>query len=145
MPHAFVRIPLILVLLSAVYGCSKPAANRIATFPVTGSVLVDGEPVEGLAVFCTNVAGLDKQHPTQSSCFTKKDGSFEIGTYESKDGVPEGEYALTFRWGAWNLLSHSYEGDKLDGRYSDPKAPFTSFTVKQGQPTKLGEIKLSTK
>jgi hypothetical protein len=145
MIRSFVGLSLLLMLLLVFCGCSKPQGNRKATFPVTGSVSVDGNPVEGLAVVCINVAGIDKEHPTESQCFTKEDGSFEIGTYESSDGVPEGEYVLTFRWGEWNRLSHSYEGDKLDGRYANPKKPVVTFTVEAGKPTELDEIELTTK
>jgi hypothetical protein len=76
---------------------------------------------------------------------TKPDGSFEIATYESGDGVPEGDYVLTFSWQAFNLLSNSYSGpDKLKQRYSDSKASEVRLTVKAGEPTDLGEIKLTT-
>ena len=145
MLRSIVVLSLILPTLWICGGCGQPQSDRKETYPVRGDVLVDGEPVENLAVICILLSEADKEHPTQSQCFTQKDGSFEIGTYESKDGVPAGEYALTFRWGAWNLLSHSYEGDKLNDRYTDPKKTAAKFTVKEGEPTELGEINLTTK
>jgi|SRR5579872_2509763 len=145
MMRSIVGPSLILPALWFCSGCGSSQSDRIETFPVRGKVLVDGEPVEDLAVICVRLSEADKENPTQSQCLTQKDGSFQIGTYESKDGVPEGEYALTFRWGAWNRFSHSYEGDKLDGRYLDAKDPVKKFTVEKGKPTELGEIKLTTK
>jgi hypothetical protein len=140
-----VALSLILPSLGICCGCGQAGGNRKSTYPVKGKVLVDGEPVEMLAVVCVRLSEVDQERPTESQCFTQKDGSFTIGTYESGDGVPEGDYALTFRWGQWNLFSHSYEGDKLNGRYTNLTNPVAKFTVKKGQPTDLAKIELTTK
>jgi hypothetical protein len=109
-------------------------------------VYVDGQPADGLAVTCHSVAGLDKESPTLSSAFTGKDGKFEISTYESADGVPAGDYVLTFVWGKWNTISMTYGGpDKLNDRYKDPKTSEFKVSVQQGKPTDLGRIELTTK
>jgi len=126
-------------------GCGESHPDWLPTYPVTGKVLVDGEPVEFLAVYCDRLSELDKEHPTKSQCFTQKDGSFTIGTYLSNDGVPEGDYALTFQWGEINRYSRGYDGDKLNGRYSDPEESALKFTVEPGQPIDLGTIELTTK
>ncbi len=138
-------LSVILASLGAGSGCGKSGPERIPTYPVVGQVLVDGEPVEMLAVRCVRLSDVDKEHPTQSQGFTAADGTFEISTYESGDGVPAGEYVLTFQWGEWNKFSHSYGGDKLDGRYSDPAKSETKFEVIAGEPTDLGTIELTTK
>jgi 5-hydroxyisourate hydrolase-like protein (transthyretin family) len=126
-------------------GCGQSGPDRVPTYPVVGKVLVDGEPVEMLAIRCVRLSEADKENPTLSQAFTAADGSFKIGTYESKDGVPEGEYALTFQWGEWNLYSHSYGGDKLNDRYSDPAKSEIKFEVVPGEPTDLKTIELTTK
>jgi hypothetical protein len=126
-------------------GCGQSDQDRLPTFPVVGKVLVDGEPVEMLAIRCVRLSEADKDHPTQSQCFTTADGTFTISTYESGDGVPEGEYVLTFQWGEWNMFSHSYGGDKLDGRYNDPAKSEIKFEVIPGEPTDLKTIELTTK
>lgn len=136
----------IAVMLSLV-SCSKEKPFRKATFPVTGKIAVDGvAPTEPIQVTCHSLQGLDKQHPTMSQCESTTDGSFKISTYQSGDGVPEGEYVLTFYWGQLNLFSREYGGpDKLNDRYRDPAKSEVKFTVKAGQPTELGEIKLTAK
>ena len=126
-------------------GCGDSGPERIPTYPVVGKVLVDGEPVEMLAIRCVRLSEADNENPTLSQAFTAADGTFKIGTYESKDGVPEGEYALTFQWGEWNHYSHSYGGDKLNDRYSDPTKSAIKFEVAPGEPTDLGTIELTTK
>lgn len=126
--------------------CGPKEPPRKETFPVKGMVLVDGQPAGTLAVYCNNVAGMDTKMPTVSQTFTKEDGSFEISTYGQSDGVPEGEYTLTFMWGKPDLLHGGYSGpDKLNGRYKDPKASKFQFKVEKGKPVDLGKIELTTK
>jgi hypothetical protein len=132
-----------IVLLSA---CGGEPGNRKETFPVTGQVFVDGEPAENLEVRCHEKNGLDKSNPTSSGTYTEKDGKFKISTYKSGDGVPEGDYALTFFWGQMNLISMSYGGpDKLNDRYNDPATSTHKVVVKKGKPADLGRIELTTK
>jgi len=126
--------------------CGETDPSRKPTYPVTGEVYVDGQPAAELAVRCTDVKGLDKENPTISSAFTDEEGKFEISTYEAADGVPAGEYILTFMWGQWNRVSGSYGGpDKLGDRYSNPETSEHRITVKEGEPTDLGRIELTTK
>lgn len=126
--------------------CGEQGPPRKETFPVTGEVYVDGQPADQLAVRCINVNGIDKASPTVSSAFTDENGKFEISTYESADGVPEGEYVLTFMWGEWNRISGSYGGpDKLNDRYTDQKSSQHRFTVEKGKRTDLGRIELTAK
>lgn len=118
------------------------------TSGLTGQVFVDGAPVPAaspLKVECHNVAGIDQTHPTVSSALTGEDGKFEISTYKAGDGVPAGEYVLTFVWGRMDLISASYGGpDKLGGAYSDPGKSEFKVVVVEGEPTDLGKIELVT-
>lgn len=129
-----------------VAGCSKAGPPRKETFKVAGKVTVDGQPPGGpIQVGCHNVAGMDAAMPTVSQTETKDDGSFEISTYQAGDGVPAGEYKLTFVWQDFQLISRSYSGpDKLNKRYSDPQKTEIAVTVKD-QSVDLGEVKLTTK
>lgn len=126
--------------------CGPKGPPQKETFPVKGTVSVDGQPAGTLAVYCNNVVGMDTKMPTVSQTFTKDDGSFEISTYGQSDGVPEGEYTLTFMWGKPDKLHGGYGGpDKLNGRYKDPKASKSRFKVEKGKPVDLGKIELTTK
>lgn len=136
-------IPLVFLL-----GCAKEEGPpRKDTFQLTGQVLVDGKPPDSpLKVTAHNLAGLDKKQPTFSSTITDKQGRFAMSTYESGDGVPAGDYVLTFFWGKMDLIGGSYGGkDKLKGKYSEPETSPIKVSVKPGEPTDLGTIKLSTK
>jgi len=130
-------------VLSACGESDKPFHK--ATFPVTGQIYVDGRPATSpIAVRCVNVGEVDKEHPTSSATYSDTDGKFEIATYEKGDGVPVGEYVLTFQWGEMNIMSRTYSGDKFKGRYRDPKKSKVRFKVEEGKPTDLGRIDLTT-
>ena len=141
------RLALMAACCLLLCSCGKEEAFRKETFPVTGEVYVDGQPAAQLRVECHDVAGMDKEHPTVSQCYTDDGGKFQIATYEAADGVPEGEYVLTFMWGQYNAISASYGGpDKLNGRYSDAKSSDAQrIKVEKGKPTELGRIELTTK
>jgi hypothetical protein len=136
-------------MLAALCLCScgaKQDANRKPTFPVTGQLLVDGNPAEDVQITCHAVGGVDKENPTSSRTDTGEHGVFKFSTYAGGDGVPEGDYVLTFFWGQTNVFTREYVGpDKLNDRYRDPKKSEVSFTVKKGAPTDLGTIELTSK
>jgi hypothetical protein len=143
--NRFPRIFPAALLLAIAVGCSPQGPPRTPTYPVTGQVLVDGQPAADLAVFFTNVNGVDKNEPTYSTANTDADGRFKVSTYESGDGIPEGTYSVTFMWGQVNLMTMSYGGpDKLNGRYSDAATSQFKVTVKRGEPADMGKLTLST-
>lgn len=77
-------------------GCS--GEKKIPTFPVTGKVLAaDGGPVDRALIVL---------HPQSSNTTAPKprgttaaDGSFELSTFNTGDGAPEGRYQVSIeRW-----------------------------------------------
>jgi len=140
------RMAALAVLCLWLSSCGERTPDRKETFPVTGEVYVDGQPAAQLQIACHDVKGIDAAVPTVSSAMTGPDGKFAISTYQSADGVPEGEYLLTFTWGTFNMITKSYGGpDKLNGRYADQQKSPHRFKVEPGKPTELGRIELSTK
>lgn len=141
-------IPVLAVLLAC--SCAEDdGIYRKETFPVVGQVTVDGQPPDTpIKITCHDMNGMDQEHPSVSWCMTGEDGKFEISTYEQGDGVPEGEYALTFLWGQMNLVSMGYGGpDRLNGRYTEPEESEHTFAVVAGEtegPIDLGTIELTT-
>lgn len=144
MPRHFLLIICAICLSSCGDGIdrgSKPV------FPVTGKVLVDGEaPGAVIQIAVHEQGGVDEEDPSVSSGHTETDGTFALNTYVAGDGVPEGEYTLTFTWKTFNAISMSYAGkDKLNGRYDDPETSDIKFTVDGSGPVDLGTIELTTK
>ena len=97
-------------------------------YPVRGSVLVNGKPAEGVTVLFNPVESSEPspEHPTAG---TKADGSFELGTYVTKDrilkaGAPAGTYVVTCIWlppDAGSMGAGSSVPDKLNWKFVDPK------------------------
>ena len=82
---------LVLCLL-AVSGCSSSKG-----YPVSGKVLVNGQPAAGAIVVLTPVANpgsMDKK----PSGMTKDDGTFVLNTLTDSDGVVPGDYLVTITW-----------------------------------------------
>ncbi|MEY2725160.1 MAG: hypothetical protein RLZZ458_1027 [Planctomycetota bacterium] len=142
-PLTTLLLGLLAVLIA---GCAE-ADNRKPTYPVKGRITVDGKPPGSvLQVECHPVAGMDTRNPTVSRTETDELGNFQISTYAAGDGVPAGDYVLTVTWLTFNLMSRDYSGpDKLNDRYSDPEKSELKVTVMPGEPTDLGELKLTTK
>jgi hypothetical protein len=145
MPKMARHVVLPVISLCFLCSCSKEEeGDRKGTYRVTGQVLVDGAPVEGVAVTCLDVNGIDKENPTVSGATTDNDGNFAISTYKAGDGVPDGDYVLTFFLAEMNPFTKEYGPDKLNDAYKDPKTSKFKFSV-NGAPTELDTIELSTK
>lgn len=136
---------MVILFLSAC-GSDQPGGERYETFPVTGQVYIDGAPAEGVAVVFHDAEALDKAEEMQPSATTDKDGNFKISTYQQSDGVPEGDYVLTFFKKKFDMLKMQYLGDdELEGRYSNPKKSEVKVSVRKGEPNDLGTVGLTTK
>lgn len=137
------------VLLLALTSCSSDdEPYRKETIPVKGQVVVDGQPPGSpLQIFCNEANGMDTEHPSVTQAISAEDGTFSLSTYENGDGVPPGDYVLTFQWQQFNTFSMSYGGpDKLNDRYSDPATSQVKLKVESGsEPVDLGKIELTTK
>jgi 5-hydroxyisourate hydrolase-like protein (transthyretin family) len=125
--------------------CGQANLPRKPTVSVSGQVYVDDRPAAGLQVYCRDVQGMDTEQPTISSAFTGDDGSFAFSTYETGDGVPEGEYELGFEWREYATFTGAFDGaDKLEGRFKTWDNPRSTFRVTKDNPLDLGRIDLRT-
>jgi len=130
-----------------VTGCGPTGPQggpRVGTVHVKGTVMVDGAPAGFLKVSAVPKDGAGAV-PMNSTALTAGDGSFSLSTYESGDGVPPGDYTLTFVWGEMNLMNGQYSGDKLEGKFADAAMSEVKLTITAGaEPQDLGTIELST-
>ncbi len=154
------RVSLFLCLLAVsviLVGCGgddgPEGPVRVATFPVTGTVTVDGAVLKlpaKVSVRAYPEAGVESS-PTKSTpnTFTLEDGSFALGTYEKSDGIPPGTYTLTFEVGMSSLLSGRFdplpEHAAINKKYNDPKTSTTTVTVtgSETEPVSVGTIDLT--
>ena len=147
--HAFRRRIVLGLVILASAGCTQSGHDYYAkeTTPVMGRLTVDGKPPGApVTVTCHPASGPDLEHPTITQALTNENGEFTFSTYKSGDGVPPGEYKLTFFWGKFNAMTRSFAGpDRLKNRYRKPEKSPVSLSVSEGEPVDLGEIALTTK
>lgn len=77
-----------------VAGCSK-GSQRPKTYPVTGTVTLNGKPVEGATVtFVPKEPATGTPPPQAASAVTDANGRYAIGTFATGDGAIPGEYLV---------------------------------------------------
>lgn len=123
MKHSSMRGPMTLAAVSvalACTSCGKSDDGRTPVYPVTGKVVVNGEPANNAQVFL---------HPQDASLKlfphgrVDSDGSFQLSTYELNDGAPAGDYRVTIVWqdpAPPGSAPDAPQGpDRLKGNYRD--------------------------
>jgi hypothetical protein len=94
-------VGLLTVALSAGCGAkSRPEPKgKLPLFPVTGKLLLDGQPMVGATIIFNPTTafppGAPKQRPR---AMVDADGTFHVSTYANNDGAPAGEYKVTVSW-----------------------------------------------
>lgn len=82
-------------LLPAV-GCGRAEATRLAVFPVKGQVTLNGKPLSNALVVLHPKTPAPGQSTTPRAT-TDANGDFQVSTYDTNDGAPTGEYAVTIQ------------------------------------------------
>jgi len=113
------RVLFCFALATALAGCGGNA-DRIETFPASGQVLWEGNPLAGALVVLHPVGASDSQ-ALPALAETDQQGKFVLGTYDSEDGVPAGEYLVTVHWHQLQKNGESYEPgpDVVPPQFSD--------------------------
>jgi len=97
-------------------GCDD---GRIATYPVTGAVVVDGRPAEGaIVVFCPVDPSPELEH-LRPAGKADSSGQFSLTTFEPSDGAPAGAYKVLVKWPA----AQSQPEENRDGRPGASRGP----------------------
>jgi hypothetical protein len=119
-------------------GCSR-AREYPQVSPVSGQVTFDGKPAAGAIVVFHHPDTYRAAAPRPQGV-TQVDGSFKLTSFQAYDGAPPGTYAVTIVWPIHDGSTRDPIGvaggagpDFLRGRFSDPKAPFATITVKDGE------------
>lgn len=123
--------PLLLALL-----CSCSADDgRVPVYPVHGAALHQGEPAEGALVIFNPVSSKGESAIFPSGT-VQADGSFQLTSYETADGAPAGEYAVTVRWPEppkSPLDTPDMGNDRLGNRFIDPQRSPWRVEVVEGE------------
>jgi hypothetical protein len=118
-----------MLLVSLVLGCGQ-APNRVPVYPASGTLTHNGKAAVGAIVIL---------HPTDPASAPVKprgkvgeDGAFRLTTYETGDGAPAGDYAVTVYWPKApppGEPNNDDGPDLLGGRHLRPEKPLTRLTV----------------
>ena len=139
----------LLPLLFVGSGCKEEMKGgpRVKVVPVTGKLLVNGKPQEGVFITFnrTSDRGVDFAVPNPEGA-TDKEGVISVTTYYIGDGSPPGDYTLTLQWSTRNELTGNYGGDKFKGKFTNKEKSEHKVTIpKQDKIFDMGTIELTTK
>lgn len=139
----FNRPVVMLFIICIVMGCGSP--KRVPTFPVSGKVLVNGRPAVDLFVYF---------HPTpkkDGESFipygkTDENGDFQLNTFKNGDGVPRGDFLVTFEWKEKSgTFKNQFQGpDRLKGKFSKPESSTFNVSI-TNETTILEPFELKTR
>jgi hypothetical protein len=122
--------------LLAVAGCG---GGQIATYPVVGTVLVDGRPAEGAMVIFVPTSTEPEAERKRPFGIANAEGKFGLMTFEQDDGAPAGEYKVLVQWPAPGRPTDEQRGgrrgavgaDRLQGRYFNLEKTTLTATVEE--------------
>ena len=134
----------VLCLLST--GCSseRKPVNEKPVVPVSGVVHVNGKPTAGIKIKF-HAATQQTSHHVFPKATTGSEGKFTAWTYRIDDGLPPGDYTLTFIDHSKKkpMMRESNAPDLLRGKYSNPKNAEHKITVPEGsEPIVMDTIEL---
>jgi hypothetical protein len=105
--------------------------NRKPTYPVRGTVYLDGTPAVG-AHIQFHFVGPDKKTTAAGDGRVEADGSFILSTYTNGDGAPAGDYIVTV--GSWEDYLEEKKGPSVcPEKYAKPGTSPLKATVKTGK------------
>lgn len=126
--------------LALASGCGRSKGDRVTVYPVTGKVLVNGQPAEGVNViyYAEGSAPEGIRMPVPADV-TDTNGVYELTSYVQGDGAPAGSYKVAAVWDEKppaNFSGVFEPKDRLQGRYASPD----KSTLKAEVPEGGGEI-----
>jgi hypothetical protein len=130
-----------LLPLVALTGCS---GGRLKTYPVTGQILYNGQPLKGVDVALHPVDPKnDAGYPPHAT--TDADGKFTLTTFLKNDGAPAGEFRLAVAFAVEAVEEGSDQSKKLTAqvpvKYHKAETSGLTATVKP-EPNALDPIQL---
>lgn len=138
----FVAAAILIPSLLALAGCGK-ADVRVDTFPVTGSLTLDGKAPAGAKLIFHPLQLEGETLGAAPNARVKDDGSFSVSSYQPGDGAPPGEYTVTVVWR--KVDNEGSPGPNVFPEiYSSPKTSPIKVTV-NAAPTTLEPIALTSK
>lgn len=126
--NLFYRPVMVFFVFLLLAGCGAP--KRTPTFPVKGKVLVNGKPAADLFVYFHPSSKKDDQSFIPYAQ-TNEEGDFQLSTFKNGDGIPAGDYLVTFEWREKSgTFKNQFQGpDKLKERFNKPESSTFKVTI----------------
>lgn len=121
---------LILIAILLCQGCGGDDWQA-STHPAAGNLTVNGEPAVGAVVELHSVGRQPDIRNSRPWAIVQDDGSFTLSTYESGDGAPLGDYAVTIRWPP--DVTQPSMADLLGGAFATAQKTKWNVTITEGQ------------
>lgn len=136
----------LIILVAMLPGCTRSEYPN-ETYPVRGRIqTVDGTPARDVRVTLHSEKLISEGDPFRPSGMTDDQGIFKLTTYETHDGAPAGDYAITFRWATpQKSLLDPLPKDKLDNRFAMPTEKSLTCKVIVSDTQDLGTFEIDTK
>ena len=136
----------LIILVSLLTGCTRSEYPN-ETYPVSGRIqTVDGTPARDVRVTLHSEKLVSEGDPFRPSGMTDDQGIFKLTTYETHDGAPAGNYAITFRWATpQKSLLDPIPKDKLDNRFAMPTEKSLTCEVIVSDTQDLGTFEIDLK
>lgn len=136
------RLAALTVIALAAAGCGKSTNDRVKVYPTNGQILWQGRPLAG-AMVVLHPKGARDPRSLPARAATDKDGRFHATTYETADGAPAGEYAVTVQYYPLKRQGESYVPgpNSLPQKYANPATTDLSIRVAEA-PTTLQPLNL---
>lgn len=123
-------------LAGALSGCGSGGdPDRLPVFPAKGHITFQGEPVPGAFVVLHPKHAPEGTETVRPRAQVNPDGSFELTSYETGDGAPAGEYAVTVQW--HKLVKHGSDvapgPNVLPKKYAGPQTSPLTVRIAEDQ------------
>ncbi|MCA9127134.1 MAG: hypothetical protein KDB22_08610 [Planctomycetales bacterium] len=114
---------------------------QAATYPVSGSITINGEPPVGAVVTLIPTGDKVDERNSKPWAVVDEQGQFTLQTYLKEDGAPAGDYIVTVKW-PWDVKDMSQAmSDRLGGAYAFPDKSDIRVTIARA-PTVLAPIEI---
>jgi hypothetical protein len=137
MKTKYLKAALVLLPLAFVCGCGS--SDVITCYPVTGRVMVNGQPATGAVVVFHPVDSDEKLQELRPYGTVDSAGVYSLNCYGQGDGAPAGEYLVTIAWevdssgaGSDDPEASAIVPDRLGGKYSEPAQSGLEAVVSSG-------------
>ena len=110
--------------------CSSKDYGDHPPYPVSGQVLVNGQPANGARVVFHHLDGWGEKSIVPQAV-TGEDGRFVLSTYGTGDGAPAGDYRVVVAWPAYRR-GRNVGPDRLMGKFAKPETSGMKAHIEPG-------------